>query len=242
MSKLVYPTVLAVETSTSACSVALIHNQIEYIQHEILPQKHAHQVLEMVKKVINDSSIEANEIEVIAFGEGPGAFTGIRIASGVVQGLALGWDKPVLAVSSLQALAENYFTKHKPTQNTEWCAVMDARMKEVYILRGQYIAKTQEIIAQTPLMISPDKIGDFLPKGTSCIGFGDIKEIYPNILKQFSLWHTGLPEAVSIAKIAQSNIKKAKTLEQQIPKPLYLRNHVADTIEERKVKAKLKSV
>ncbi|GAB6070232.1 tRNA (adenosine(37)-N6)-threonylcarbamoyltransferase complex dimerization subunit type 1 TsaB [Thiomicrorhabdus hydrogeniphila] len=242
MSKTIYPTVLAVETSTSACSVALIHEGKEYTQHEILPQKHAHKVLEMVEQVINASAIDANEIAVLAFGEGPGAFTGIRIASGVIQGLALGWDKPVLAVSSLQALAENYFSKNKPTDDCEWCAVMDARMKEVYILRGQYLAESKEIILETPLMISPDNIDEFLPTETTCIGFGDIEEIYPNVISKFSLWQTGLPEAISIAKIAQLNIEMAKSLEEEIPKPLYLRNHVADTIEERKIKAKLKSM
>jgi len=242
MSKTIYPTVLAVETSTSACSVALIHEGKEYTQHEILPQKHAHRVLGMVEQVIKDSAINTNEIAALAFGEGPGAFTGIRIASGVIQGLALGWDKPVLAVSSLKALAERYFSENKLTQDTEWCAVMDARMKEVYILRGQYMAETKEIISEAPLMISPDKIQDFLPTELPCIGFGDIADIYPDITEQFSLWHTGLPEAVSVAKIAQLNIKIAKTLDEEIPKPLYLRNHVADTIEERKIKAKLKSM
>ncbi|WP_321323235.1 tRNA (adenosine(37)-N6)-threonylcarbamoyltransferase complex dimerization subunit type 1 TsaB [Thiomicrorhabdus sp.] len=230
--------VLAVETSTSACSVALLHQGQEYIQHEILPQKHAHRVLEMVNQVIEEAGIKPNEIDLLAFGEGPGAFTGIRIASGVIQGLALGWDKPVLAVSSLLAMAEKVFSQQEPLEDTEWCAILDARMKEVYILRGKYILQTKELIADQPLMISPEQLKSFLPKNKSCIGVGDIKEIYPELVDYFEHWYEALPEAVSIARIAQNNDQDATNLKQEIPNPLYLRNHIADTIEERKNKVK----
>lgn len=232
--------VLAVETSTSACSVALLHAGQEYIQHEILPQKHAHRVLEMVNHVIAEAAIKPNEIDLLAFGEGPGAFTGIRIASGVIQGLALGWDRPVLAVSSLLAMAEKVFNQNVPLEDTEWCAILDARMSEIYILRGKYISKTKELIADEPLMISPERVESFLPKNTKCIGVGDIKEIYPELMNYFDSWHEALPEAISIARIAQKNGTDATTLDKQIPKPLYLRNHIADTIEERKIKQKNK--
>jgi len=232
--------VLAVETSTSACSVALLHHGQEYIQHEILPQKHAHRVLEMVNHVIEEAAIKPSEIDILAFGEGPGAFTGIRIASGVIQGLALGWERPVLAVSSLLAMAEKVFNQNVPLEDTEWCAILDARMSEVYILRGKYILDTKEIVADKPILVSPKQVESFLPKDKKCIGVGDIKEMYPELMNYFDYWYEALPEAISIARIAQKNSTDAATLDKQIPKPLYLRNHIADTIEERKIKQKNK--
>jgi len=118
-----------------------------YQRYEILPQKHALRALEMVDEVLSESGMTGVEIDVLAYGEGPGAFTGVRIASGVVQGLALGWDKPVIGVSSLEAMAERVLSEltsletYANLDEISWCALMDARMKEVYFQSGTFNLK-----------------------------------------------------------------------------------------------------
>lgn len=235
------PTVLAVETSTVACSVALIHHGKVYNRHEILPQKHAHRLLEMVDEVMAESELTSADISLLAFGEGPGAFTGIRIASGVIQGLAIGWDKPVVAVSSLRAMALATLTDQACLHQQAWCALLDARMNEVYCLTGNYTTDGLCVTDGEPRLLSPELALAVVSEIKGCCGVGDIKNEYSPITLACSQWHDGLPNAVEIAKLAQLSAGSAKTLEQAIPSPLYLRNHVADTIAERKLKQQSKA-
>lgn len=241
MSQPIFPTVLAVETATQACSVALIYQGQEYIRHEILPQKHAHRVLEMVDEVINESGVSTDKIDLLAYGEGPGAFTGVRIASGVIQGLALGWDKPVLAVSSLLAMAESVLIDKYSASDVNWCALLDARMKEIYLLSGTYQSACNLISSNEPVLISPHDIADYLDTSKAYVGIGDTHEEYPELSNSFIDWCSSLPSAVSIARLAQKKFTEAKSLDEIIPNPLYLRNQIADTIAERKLKKELKA-
>ncbi|BCN93426.1 tRNA (adenosine(37)-N6)-threonylcarbamoyltransferase complex dimerization subunit type 1 TsaB [Thiomicrorhabdus immobilis] len=239
MPQTTMPNVLAIETSTAACSVALIYKDKTYSRHEILPQKHAHRVLAMVDEVLLEAGIDSSAVDLLAYGEGPGAFTGIRIASGVIQGLALGWNKPVVAVSSLLAMAEEVFHSEKPNVDVEWAALLDARMNEVYLMVGEYCAETEKITAREPILISPDKVQEWLGVN-GVIGVGDIETEYPQLKALFTEWHATLPNAVSIARLALRDRQAAMSLEKSIPNPLYLRNHIADTIEERKLKKQVK--
>ncbi|MEA1989177.1 MAG: tRNA (adenosine(37)-N6)-threonylcarbamoyltransferase complex dimerization subunit type 1 TsaB [Pseudomonadota bacterium] len=240
MSQPIFPTVLAVETATPACSVALIHQGQEYIRHEILPQKHAHRVLEMVDEVITESGVSTDKIDLLAYGEGPGAFTGVRIASGVIQGLALGWGKPVLAVSSLLAMAESVLVDRYSESDVNWCALLDARMKEIYLLVGTYQPANNLINSNEPVLVSPDEIGGYLDSSKTYVGIGDTQEEYPELSNSFVDWCSSLPSAVSIARLAQKKSTEAEGLDKMIPKPLYLRNQIADTIAERKLKKERK--
>lgn len=239
MSQITMPSVLAIETSTAACSVALIYKDKTYSRHEILPQKHAHRVLEMVDELLSEAEIDSGQVDLLAYGEGPGAFTGIRIASGVIQGLALGWNKPVVAISSLLAMAEEFFYTERLNKPVEWAALLDARMNEVYLMVGEFSMETLQISAREPILISPDKVHEQLA-GKSAIGVGDIDKEYPQLTSLFAQWFSTLPNAVSIARLAQKDNYSACTLEESIPNPLYLRNHIADTIEERKLKKQVK--
>lgn len=244
-------TILAVETSTAACSVALLYQSKLYQRYELLPQKHAHRLLEMVAEVMNESKLKGSLVDLLAYGEGPGAFTGVRIAAGVIQGLALGWDKPVVAVSSLEAMAEGVLsTKHQEflRDNTNgngnverpeisWCAIMDARMQEVYLQSGVYNSQTGYLQADAVELLSPMEAEKrIVALGGESIGLGDIQKEYPGLVGLFADWTDTLPTASSIAKLALHSQKTAKTLVEKVPVPIYLRNHVADTIAERKLK------
>lgn len=242
-------TILAVETSTAACSVALLYQSKLYQRYEVLPQKHAHRLLEMVSEVMDESKLKGSSIDLLAYGEGPGAFTGVRISAGVIQGLALGWDKAVVAVSSLEAMAEGVLTtkqqiflEDNSNDNLEqseitWCAIMDARMQEVYLQSGVYNSQTGSMHADSIELLSPEAAeARIIALGGKCIGMGDIGKEYPGLVGLFTDWTDTLPSASSIARLALHSQETAKTLAEKVPVPLYLRNHVADTIAERKLK------
>ncbi|HVF36033.1 MAG TPA: tRNA (adenosine(37)-N6)-threonylcarbamoyltransferase complex dimerization subunit type 1 TsaB, partial [Candidatus Saccharimonadia bacterium] len=96
---------LAIETATEACSVALVSGQTIVQRHELAPRRHAELVLPMIEQVLAEAGLARGAIDAIAVGRGPGAFTGVRLAISIAQGLALGLDRPVVPVSTLAALA-----------------------------------------------------------------------------------------------------------------------------------------
>ncbi|WP_127470721.1 tRNA (adenosine(37)-N6)-threonylcarbamoyltransferase complex dimerization subunit type 1 TsaB [Thiomicrorhabdus aquaedulcis] len=254
-------TLLAVETSTEACSAALYFDGSYYEVFERQPQKHAHRILEMVDEVLNQAGISGFNVDYLAFGEGPGAFTGTRIAAGVIQGLALGWQKPVINISSLEAIAEATVKQVAAAlvttnltlseQTITWCALMDARMQEVYYLQGQYHPHSGLWQVQDAQLLPPDcaleqiKVLNqehYVHQGL-LIGVGDVKSSYPGLVNAFKSWHDALPSALSVVRLAQ--VKLADTTyrdslsDHDVPMPVYLRNHVADTIIERALKNQL---
>ncbi|RUM91805.1 MAG: tRNA (adenosine(37)-N6)-threonylcarbamoyltransferase complex dimerization subunit type 1 TsaB [Thiomicrospira sp.] len=215
--------VLAVESSTKACSVCLKLGDKVYVEFEMAPQRHANLMLPMVEKVLNQSGVTPDQIHALAFSEGPGAFTGIRIAAGVTQGLALGWEKPVLSVSTLEALA---WQAYKETQQTDWVACLDARMKEIYV-QSCHIEAGQLMSTQAQLL-SQEQLLETLKNSAIKNGVGDIDTEYPDVVSVFETWQSAYPSAEAIADIAQQRLDQAKMLEEEIPLPVYLRNDVAD--------------
>ena len=122
-------TLLALDTATEACSVALLHDGKVSSHYEVIPRLHAQKLLPMIKTLLAEAGVALTAVDAIAFGRGPGAFTGVRIAVGVVQGLAFGLDRPVLPVSNLALLAQRAWREHGVNQVA---AAIDARMDEVY--------------------------------------------------------------------------------------------------------------
>ncbi len=124
------PSILAIETATEACSVALYHHDKISSRYNIAPQQHVSLILPMCDELLKEANILPSELSAIAFGSGPGSFTGVRIAAAVTQGIAVAHDLPVIAVSSLQALAQAVYIKLRAEYVM---AGMDARMGEVYL-------------------------------------------------------------------------------------------------------------
>src|SRR4051794_34771269 len=117
---------LAIETSTELCSVALLRDGELFVEEALAENRHSEMLMPMVRRVLERSHLTARQMHAFAFGQGPGSFTGIRIACGVVQGLAFGANRPVVPVPSLLALAEQ-------ANERRVAAALDARMGEAYI-------------------------------------------------------------------------------------------------------------
>lgn len=215
--------VLAVESSTKACSVSLRLGHESFTEFKMAPQQHANLLLTMVESVLEAAGCDETSIDVLAFSEGPGAFTGVRIAAGVVQGLALGWNKPVQAVSTLEALAWQGFQQ---TGQADWVALLDARMHEVYMQTCHIEAGI--LASEKALLLSEQIVHEKITESQVVNGIGDIQSVYPELAGVFDLWLDQYPSAEAIAVIAQQRPNNSYDLAQQLPMPVYLRNNVAD--------------
>ena len=123
--------ILAIDTATEACSVALQFKDTVITRFEICPQQHSQRLLPMVDEVLKEAKVSLGDLDLLAFGRGPGSFTGVRIATGMIQGLALGTGLKVAGVSTLEAMAFEVASK---TQHKDALIAVasDARMGEVY--------------------------------------------------------------------------------------------------------------
>lgn len=215
--------VLAVESSTQACSVSLRLGQQSFTEFKMAPQQHANLMLPMVDSVLKAAGCDESAIDVLAFSEGPGAFTGVRIAAGVIQGLALGWNKPVQAVSSLEAMA---WTGYQQIGKTEWIALLDARMREVYMQVCRIDSGV--LVSEDALLLTDQAVLEKIKQSAILQGVGDIQTAYPSLAESFDFWLDQYPSAEAVAAIAQQRPNSCYDLAQQLPMPVYLRNNVAD--------------
>lgn len=213
--------VLAVESATANCAASLIVDGKAYTCAEFAPQQHAQLILPMVNKVMQQAGIQPEQIDALVFGEGPGAFTGLRIAAGVVQGLALGWNKPILAISSLNALA---YQAYESTGKTTCLACLDARMGEIYVQYCEFDPQLAKMTAKPAELVKPVEFKALVARLN---GVGDIGEAYPELVAEFASWLDAVPQAEALARLALSEIEQAQYLTDFIPQPVYLRASVS---------------
>ena len=121
--------ILAIETATDACSCALAYSGTAVARHAVEPRRHTELLLPMIDAVLAQAGAKLGALDAIAFGRGPGSFTGLRIACSVAQGLAFGADLPLVAVSTLQVVAAGM---HRSRATPRVLVALDARMGEVY--------------------------------------------------------------------------------------------------------------
>ena len=123
---------LAIDTALSACSVALLTDGQVSVQRESAPRQHIKRLLPMIDALLAENTLQLKDVDALAFNCGPGSFTGLRIGMGVIQGLAMGADLPVLPISTLQALAQRAIDGKDVCEQEIIMPVIDARMDEVY--------------------------------------------------------------------------------------------------------------
>lgn len=217
------PTILTMDTSTEACSVALLHegNVSEKFETGV---RHSEIILSMIENVLADNELAITQIDCIAFGRGPGMFTGLRIGAGVVQGIAFGADLPVIPVSSLAILAQGQ-------KENKIMAAIDARMNQVYWNtferneQGLMQACGEEQVV-TPADITSPQSSDWVGAGSGWDQYHDeLKAVLENFLENWQ--PEQYPTAVHALPFAVDLFKAGKALPAEQAVPVYLRDDVA---------------
>lgn len=214
-------TLLALDTATEACSVALLHDGRVTSHYEVIPRLHAQKILPMIQTLLGEAGVPLSAVDAIAFGRGPGAFTGVRIAVGVVQGLAFALERPVLPVSNLAALAQGAWREHGRAQVA---AAIDARMDEVYW--GCYREQAGEMrLEGAEAVLAPESVslpaGQWYGAGT---GWG-----HAGRLPAAALGHdaSALPHAQDVLALAGFAWARGEAVAADSALPVYLRDNVA---------------
>ena len=220
--------ILAIETATEACSVAIYRDGEVFHRYELAPRKHTQLIIPMMDEVLTEAGVARSELDAIAFGRGPGAFTGLRIAVGIAQGLSLALEKPLIGISTMAAMAQQVF-ETEDVAGLSLLAAIDARMNEVYW--GRYQSVDGEAILQGEEQVSaPDLL---LQGDVDSVVFGSGWEAYhseflavpPEWLKKSV--PAVFPSAYYIAKLAASAYQRGELLDAADAEPVYLRNNVA---------------
>ena len=216
---------LALDTATEACSVALLHDGKVLSHYEVAPRLHAQRLLPMIQDLLGEAGLALSALDAIAFGRGPGAFTGVRIAIGVAQGLAFALDRPVLPVSNLAVLAQRALREHGAQQVA---AAIDARMDEVYW--GCYAAERGEMRLQgLEAVLAPELAqlprgahGDWFAAGTGWGTYGARIALQPCGSEPAML-----PHAQDLLSLATFAWARGEALPADQAQPVYLRDNVA---------------
>lgn len=221
--------ILALDSSTDACSVALnIQGDIRY-KFELAAKSHTQRLLPMVDELLSEAQLSLSQLDAIAFGRGPGSFTGLRICMGAVQGLAFGADLPVVPVSTLASMALSFHSQF-PESNLPLLSCLDARMNEVYwglykIEQGLPVLDGDEAVNAPQVLVDSEKI-QYLQNQFAVIGQGwhypAFSQLNPVILQQDIY-----PNAESIAKIAAKCVADGQIQSILDTLPVYLRDSVS---------------
>ncbi|PID50201.1 MAG: tRNA (adenosine(37)-N6)-threonylcarbamoyltransferase complex dimerization subunit type 1 TsaB [Proteobacteria bacterium] len=226
---------LAIDTSSDACSAAVLTDKAYEVVFELAPRAHTRLILPMVETVLAHAALRLSELDAIAFGRGPGAFTGVRIAVGVAQGLALAADKPVLPISSLAALAEQAYEE---LEATHVMVALDARMGEVYW--GEYVLQDGRMCLQREESVDKPEAVPLPAFNQKIIGVGSGWAAYPVLQQRFepcllAVYADWLPSAGFVVKLARFDWQNGLQVVADLAQPVYLRNKVAQTTRERGV-------
>ena len=220
--------ILALETSTELGSCALFHEGRVLERQCPLGRSHSETLLLLVRELMQEAGIGFSQLEAIAFGTGPGAFTGLRIACGAAQGLAVAHDLPLIPVTSLETMAVMAGASHV-------LALLDARMGEVY--SGTYRVTGDAAVLLGEIRVSsPDAVA--LPEGEGWVACGNALTAYPALQECMLTVNPVLrpeivPVAAAVARIAALRAARGEGIDAALAAPLYIRDKVAKTVAER---------
>jgi len=221
---------LAFETATEACSVALYVDGQVRERFEIAPRRHAELSLPWAEELLADAGIARSQLDAIALGRGPGAFTGVRLAIAIAQGIALALDRPLVPVSTLQVLA-----LRAPAGADQVLSSIDARMGEVYAARqvrvdGQWQLQGEEIVCAPEAVVLPAG-SRWFGVGT---GFGAADGLLATRLvdQLDGVDAQALPRASDLLTLAVPAFARGEGVAPERVEPAYLRNNVALTLVE----------
>jgi len=220
---------LAIETATEACSVAVWLDGEVRERFEVAPRRHAELTLPWAEQLLADAGVGKSQLDAIAVGRGPGAFTGVRLAIAIGQGIALALDRPVVPVSTLAALALQ-------AQGTRVLAAIDARMGEVYaasfeLRGGDARALDAERVLPPEQVALPQALHGWHGVGT---GFAAQDGVLASRVRAgfAAIDAAALPHAADVARLAALAFGRGEAVAPELAEPAYLRDNVALTTAE----------
>ena len=223
---------LAFETSTEACSVALWLDGAVHERFELAPRRHAELALPWAEQLLARAGVAKSQLDAIAVGRGPGAFTGVRLGVAIAQGIALALDRPMVPVSTLAALAW-------PAAGDRILAAIDARMGEVYL--GAFQREGEGLRALQPEAVAkPEAVA--LPEGDGWLGVGTGFDAVDGALRtrlgaRLAAVDAGaLPHAADVARLAVAAFARGGAVAPERLEPAYLRDNVALTLAEQQAR------
>lgn len=224
------PIILAIETSSETASCALLSGDLLLARESNGVRTHSQSILPMVQELLREAGLTLSQCDAIAFGAGPGSFTGVRTACGIAQGLAYGAGLPVIGLVTLEAMA---LECHQRTGAADILAVLDARMGEVYWAQYHYAGGLQVVAA--PALCAPGEVAPRPVAGPLAAcgnGFAAYPEAFAGRDFAAGALDALMPHARQVAQLALTAGPGVAAAEAQ---PLYLRNKIAYTSAERQV-------
>lgn len=220
--------IIAIDASTEACSVALQWQGKIYHRFELCPQSHSTLLLPMIDEVLKEANCTLNQLDGLAFGRGPGSFTGVRIGIGVAQGLAFSADLKVVGISTLQAMAQQAFQEH---QQDYVIAAIDARMSEIYLAAFSLKDGLMQPVTQETV-IAPANAKTFLSEQTGFdygvgSGWQAYQEALFDLVDNSSHIDVSFPDARMMLPIAESEFKQGNAVSAEQAQPVYVRDTVS---------------
>ncbi|SFM17660.1 tRNA (adenosine(37)-N6)-threonylcarbamoyltransferase complex dimerization subunit type 1 TsaB [Rugamonas rubra] len=223
------PIILAIETSSELASCALLRDDVVLSRESSGVRTHSQAILPMVQELLAEAGIALADCAAIAYGSGPGSFTGVRTACGIAQGLAFGANLPVVPVVTLDAMA---LACHQQSAAADILAVLDARMGEVYWAQYHYADGLRAVLA--PALSAPEAVA---PQGSPAAcgnGLSAYAEAFAGRDFAAAAQPLVMPHAVQIAQLARLALAAGATVTAAEAQPLYLRNKIAFTSAERR--------
>ncbi|UDG80867.1 tRNA threonylcarbamoyladenosine biosynthesis protein TsaB [Candidatus Hartigia pinicola] len=219
--------ILAIDTTTEACSVAVLCDGEIISRFIIAPREHTQKILPMIQEVLWKAEIHLKQLDVLAFSRGPGSFSGVRISIGIAQGLAVGVKLPMIGISSLMTLAEGAY---RVNGQSKVLVAIDARMLEIYCAQYQREENGVWFGEDTEAVMSPQRFKDTLSNLNGIWGYaGNGWTIYPqlheNTIKLIEST-VSFPRAQDMLPIAERLWLSGKIQSVEEVKPIYLRNEV----------------
>jgi tRNA threonylcarbamoyladenosine biosynthesis protein TsaB len=223
------PTLLALDTATDTLALALVHpGGVEVFEGAGGAQASA-RLLPEVQALLARAGCTLAEVDAIAFGQGPGAFTGLRTACSAAQGLALGLNKPVLPLCSLMLVAED--ARAQGAGDTVWVA-MDARMGEVYAAHFAWQGGRWQVL-DAPALYRPEGLRAHWGPALTAAVAGSALTVFDGMPTGRPCWPSTRSRASALAALAQAAWASGVRLDAAEAQPVYVRNKVALTTAER---------
>lgn len=226
------PVILAIDSATELCSVALLHGDRTIARTEDVGQKHSERVLALVDAILGEAGLQVSGVDALAFGAGPGSFTGLRIACGVAQGLAYATQRPVVAVGNLRALAAAAFADCR--QAAIALAAIDARMREAYCGVYRNDAVVSEVRA--PALEAPAALPAIAREAGVAVVAGNALTVFASVWGDLAVDRVPAARAgaAEIARLGRIDFMQGRAVRAAEAMPIYVRDRVAMTIDERR--------